>query len=154
VENVKNDSLMFSDDFLGTYNVVVDKKNRFSFPAEFRSKLKGKTLIITKGMDGCLYIFTDNRYRTFCERQFNAGLGREKRAIRKLKRALTADAIKKKLDKQGRLLITKNLLDFADIKKDMLVVGVGDRIELWNKKSWEKEQQSLVNIEDLLEQEL
>ncbi|HON57181.1 MAG TPA: division/cell wall cluster transcriptional repressor MraZ, partial [bacterium] len=142
----------FSDEFLKTYEVALDDKNRFSFPAEYRSVLFGKTLVITKGMDGCLYVFTEERYRKFCETQLSSNDGIEKKAIRKLKRVLTSSAVKKSIDNQGRLLLPQNLLRLVDIEKELVVVGTGDRIELWNKSKWEEEVSTFDDIEDLLEE--
>ncbi len=143
---------LFSDDFLGNYEVAIDDKNRFSFPAEYRNILKGKLLVITKGLDGCLYVFTEDRYRKFCGQQLNLKDGIEKKAIRKLKRVLTSSAVKRVIDNHGRLLLPQNLLRMVDIEKVLIVVGAGDRIELWNKSNWENETESFENIEDLLEE--
>ncbi len=149
---VEKDKNSFSDDFLGTYDVSLDTKNRFSFPAEYRTALADKTLVITKGMDGCLYVFTEERYRKFCETQLSSNDGIEKRAIRKLKRVLTSSAVKKILDSQGRLLLPQNLLKLVEIEKELVVVGAGDRIELWNKSRWSEETESFDDLEDLLEE--
>ncbi len=141
----------FQNDFLGSYEVTLDAKNRFSFPAEYRSALADKNLIINKGMDGCLYVFTEERYNLFCIKQLESGGGVEKRATRKLKRMLTASAVRKTIDNQGRLLLPNNLMQMAEIEKELVVVGAGDRIELWNKGKWLEEIESFDDIEDMLE---
>jgi MraZ protein len=150
VEGNKTTSL--ESDFLGTYSVLLDDKNRFCFPAEFRSNLKNKDLIITKGMDGCLYVFSEERFKIFCEKHFPSTQGIEKRILRKLKRTFTASAIKKKIDSQGRILLSQQLIEMGDLKKELTIVGVGERIEIWNKEKWQKEFESLDGIEDYLEE--
>jgi len=148
----KIDSLI-SADFLGNYEVTLDAKNRFSFPAEYRNLLGGQILIVTKGIDeGCLYVFTEDRYKQYCDRQLAPAGGKEKKAIRKLKRMLMSIAVRRPLDSQGRLLLPQNILRLVNIEKELIVAGNGDRIELWNKSDWDKEVESFGDISDLYEE--
>ena len=149
---MEKESQIIQNDFLGTYEVSLDSKNRFSFPAEYRTVLADKNLIISKGMDGCLYVFTEERYNAFYQMQLAARPGIEKRATRKLKRMLTSSAVRKMIDNQGRLLLPNNLMQMAEIDRELVVVGAGDRIELWNKSRWKEEEESFDDLDDLIEE--
>ena len=104
-------------------------------PAKFR-ELLGEQFVVTKGFDGCLFVFTQEGWEAF-EAKLQA-LPMDKPEARMLGRFFIAGAIDAEVDKQGRILIPSNLLQHAKIEKEAVVAGVGNRVEIWSKEEWEK----------------
>ena len=116
--------------FTGKYNHTLDTKGRIIVPAKFKKYL-GELFQISIGMDGCLYIFPMERWQKFVE-DLNRLPGTDIRA-RKLRRAMLANSCECEIDKQGRILINSDLRAAGGLTKDAVFVGVGDKIELWDK---------------------
>lgn len=128
--------------FMGEYNHTLDSKGRLIMPAKFREKL-GDSFVVTKGMDGCLFVFDDIEWTEF-EQKLHA-LPMMDPEARQFTRYFLAGASMVDVDKTGRILIPSVLRDFAGITKDAVLVGVGQRIEIWSKESWE----GTVSYEDI-----
>ncbi|MBQ6362061.1 MAG: division/cell wall cluster transcriptional repressor MraZ [Lachnospiraceae bacterium] len=122
--------------FMGEYEHSIDNKGRVIIPAKFREQL-GDTFVLTKGLDGCLFIYTNEDWAAFAEKLKNTSFGSEK--SRKLQRYFMAGAVQVEADKQGRILIPGKLRDLAGLTKDVSLLGVGNRIELWNTETWEND---------------
>lgn len=133
--------------YKGKYNHTIDAKGRLIIPSKFRDAL-GDEFVITMGMDGCLFAFDEQGWQTF-EESLNA-MPRNKKEIRNLARFFLAGAADVEVDKQGRVLIPAELRDFAGLEKDVTLIGVADRIEIWSKERWEAESSEL-GVEDTLE---
>ena len=132
--------------FMGEYNHTIDAKGRLIVPAKFREQL-GEAFVITNGNDGCLNIYTREDWETFLEKlQFLPNNGDS----RKLKRKLVAQANDVELDKQGRILVPPALREHAGLSKDVVLAGVIDKIEIWDKDRWE-EQADVSDIDDIAE---
>ena len=116
--------------FMGEYNHTVDAKGRLIVPSKFREQL-GDEFVITKGLDNCLFVY-DNSEWTALEEKLRA-LPITNTAGRKFSRFLLGSAATCEVDKQGRILLPSVLREFAGIGKDAVLVGVGSRIEIWNK---------------------
>ena len=121
----------------GEYEHTIDRKGRMIVPAKFRQALKEhdvKTLFITRGLDGCLFLFPEAEWRLaesrFKQIPFTKGEGR------KFNRMLFSGAVEVAIDGLGRLLIPKSLKEFAQIKQDIVIVGVSSRMEVWAKEKW------------------
>lgn len=121
--------------FLGEYNHSIDAKGRLIVPAKFREDL-GEEFIVTKGLDGCLYIYPDNEWRDFEKKLSELPMG--KSDIRKMVRFFLSAATQVELDKQGRILIPGTHREFAGLEKDVVLAGVGKKIEIWSKEKWEE----------------
>lgn len=121
--------------FLGEYNHSIDAKGRLIVPAKFREDL-GEEFIVTKGLDGCLYIYPDNEWRDFEKKLSELPMG--KSDIRKMVRFFLSAATQVELDKQGRILIPGTHREFAGLEKDVILAGVGKKIEIWSKEKWEE----------------
>lgn len=121
--------------FLGEYNHSIDAKGRLIVPAKFREGL-GEEFIVTKGLDGCLYIYPDNEWREFEKKLSELPMG--KSDIRKMVRFFLSAATQVELDKQGRILIPGTHREFAGLEKDVILAGVGKKIEIWSKDKWEE----------------
>lgn len=121
--------------FLGEHQHTVDPKGRIVLPSRFRAEL-AKGCFITKGLDRCLFIFTPEQWEI--EAQEFRALSRRDRQLRNYSRVFFAGAIDQKLDKQGRVQIPAGLREYAGIGKDVTVVGVAERIEIWDTPTWQE----------------
>ena len=104
-------------------------------PAKFREIL-GEQCVVTRGFDGCLFVFSEEGWEKFEEKL--QALPMDKPEARMLSRFFLAGAIDAEVDKQGRILIPSNLLAHSKIEKEAVVAGVGNRVEIWSKDEWEK----------------
>ena len=120
--------------FMGEYNHTIDAKGRLIIPAKFREVL-GDEFVVTKGMDGCLFVFDKSEWQTFAEKL--RSLPMIDKEVRQFTRFFLAGAASVEVDKQGRILLPSVLRDFAGITKDTVLIGVGSRIEIWSKDRWE-----------------
>lgn len=122
--------------FLGTYNHQIDQKNRIRVPAKFKSEL-GSDFVITKGTSGCLFVVPGSSNGLF---EKIAALPLFDKDAQKSARLLLSSAFVAEEDGQGRVLLPKELLLHAKIVKDIVFVGVGQRVEIWAKEVWEEYQ--------------
>ncbi len=130
--------------FMGEYNHSIDSKGRLIIPSKLREDL-GESFVITKGLDGCLFIYTEKEWENI-ENKFRE-MPLTTKDARKFSRFFFAGAAKMETDKQGRILIPNSLREFALLKKDVVLVGVLDRVEIWDKDNWEHN--ILVSDEDM-----
>ncbi len=121
--------------FKGEYSHSIDSKGRLIIPAKFR-ELLGDQFVVTKGFDGCLFVFAEEGWNNF-ESKLQA-LPMDKPEARMLTRFFIAGAIDAEIDKQGRILLPTSLLQHAKIEKEAVIAGVGNRAEIWSKSEWEK----------------
>ena len=119
--------------FMGEYNHTIDAKGRLIIPSKFREAL-GDEFVVTKGMDGCLFVFDNSEWQNFAEKLRE--LPMMDKEVRQFTRFFLAGAASVEVDKQGRILLPSVLREFADITKDAVLVGVGSRIEIWSKNRW------------------
>jgi len=121
--------------FLGEYRHNLDLKGRMAMPAKFRNGLK-KGSIITRGIDQCLFVFDRNEWEKLAKKIIELPLTQaNSRAFSRLMMAGAADA---PIDKQGRVLIPDYLKEYARLGKEAVVIGLYNRVEIWDKKIWEK----------------
>lgn len=123
--------------FYGEYEHAIDNKGRLIIPSKFRESFKeyeiGK-FYITRGLDKCLFMFTENEWKTQ-ESKFKA-ISFTKSEARKFNRLYFSGACQIECDKQGRILVPKYLKDYAGIKRDVVIIGVSNRIEIWDRCAW------------------
>lgn len=119
--------------FMGEYNHTIDAKGRLIVPSKFREQL-GDEFVVTKGLDGCLFVYDNSEWKNFEEKLQKLPLTNPN--ARKFSRFFLAGASACEVDKQGRILLPAVLREFAKIEKDAVMVGVGNRIEIWSKESW------------------
>ena len=120
--------------FIGEYNHTIDAKGRLIIPSRFREVL-GDEFFVTKGMDGCLFVFDNPEWQAFEEKLHK--LPMIDKGARQFTRFFLAGAASVEVDKQGRILLPAVLREFAGITKDAVLVGVGSRVEIWSKDRWE-----------------
>lgn len=117
--------------FIGQYLHSLEVKGRLAIPKSFRQGL-GKKAVVTKGLDGCLFVFPNQTWQEFSQKI--AAMSLTKKDSRSFARFLTFSATEINLDNQGRVLIPEHLRQFAGLKKYIVAAGAGQRIELWDKK--------------------
>jgi MraZ protein len=139
--------------FYGEFEHAIDKKGRIIVPSKFRDSLKEydvQKLYITRGLDKCLFLFTENEWKSQ-ESKFRS-LSFTKAEARRFNRLYFAGASQIECDKQGRILMPKYLKDYAGIKRDIMIVGVSNRIEIWAREAWlEYYNSSKDSFEDIAE---
>ncbi len=121
--------------FMGEYNHTVDAKGRLIVPSKFREQL-GDEFVVTKGLDGCLFVYENTEWKALEEKLHALPLTNAN--ARKFSRFFLAGATTCEVDKQGRILLPAVLREFAGIDKEAVLVGVGSRIEIWNRDTWNK----------------
>ena len=119
---------------IGEYTHTIDDKNRVSMPAKFRS-LMGKRLVVTPGLDNCLFLFTGKEWEKVASRlsQNTSMLSAD---MRSFTRYMFAGAYEAEVDSIGRILIPDFLRDRAGLKSKVVLIGVQNRVEIWNEKNW------------------
>ena len=120
---------------IGEYEHSLDVKGRLIMPAKLREDM-GEKFIITKGLDGCLFGFSQNEWTNFEEKLKTLPLTNKN--ARDFVRFFLSGAIECEVDKQGRFLIASNLREYANMEKDVVIIGVGTRLEIWNKEKWKQ----------------
>ena len=121
--------------FLGEYLHTFDAKNRISLPSRFRKDL-GRTVIVTRGLDHCLYVFARKAWER--EAAHYAAQVNGTAADRGLARLFLAGSFESEVDKAGRILVPENLKSFAGLSGKAVVAGVADRVEIWEEGAWKK----------------
>lgn len=134
--------------FIGEYTHAIDPKNRIVIPSKFREDL-GNSFVITKGLDGCLYVYTKDEWSVFENKLKTLPLTNKN--ARAFSRFFFAGACEGSIDKQGRVLIPSNLLQYANIEKDIVSIGVATRIEIWSLDSWNKYNEENIDFDDIAE---
>ncbi len=120
--------------FMSEYNHTIDAKGRLIVPSRFREQL-GDEFVVTKGMDGCLFVYANDDWNAFEQKLTSLPLINKE--ARKFARFFLAGAAQVEVDKQGRILLPANLREFASLEKDVVLVGVGSRIEIWSRENWD-----------------
>jgi MraZ protein len=122
---------------LGEYEHTIDDKNRLTLPARFRQSFAAG-VVVSRGIDQCLDVYTREGWESTMASRL-AGLDPFTRENRQLRRALFSSGTEADVDKQGRVTIPASLLAKASVRRDVVVVGVGDHLELWDRKAWKDE---------------
>ncbi len=125
--------------FYGEHEHALDRKSRVIIPAKFREAFKDnfvERFFITRGLDGCLFLFTEEEWKKQ-EQKFKS-MSFTKPESRKFNRLFFSGASDVVCDNQGRILLPQYLKDYAQIQKDVVIVGVSNRIEIWSKARWKE----------------
>ncbi|GAA0689115.1 division/cell wall cluster transcriptional repressor MraZ [Clostridium cadaveris] len=134
--------------FIGEYYHAIDTKNRMIVPSKFRDDFNGK-FVITKGLDGCLYGYPIEEWKTLSDKLKTLPLTNKN--ARAFVRFFFSGAHEIEIDKQGRALIPQNLIEYAHIEKDIVSIGVLTRIEIWSKEDWNNYNDSNVDFDEIAE---
>lgn len=135
--------------FMGEYQHTIDSKGRVSIPARFREEL-GEHFVTTKGLDNCLFVYPMEEWHRLEQKLKSLPFTRAD--ARAFARFFFSGAVECELDKQGRVLIPQMLREHAKIIKDVVIIGVSTRIEIWAKEVWEEYSlQAAANYEAIAE---
>lgn len=126
--------------FIGQYEHNLEEKGRVSIPKKFRNDFVGGG-IITRGLDGCLFLFSEKKWANFLEKLAQTPL--TKADARGFSRFLTYGASECTLDRQGRILIPEFLRGYAELKNEIVIAGALTRVEIWSKQKFEIYQQKI-----------
>jgi len=125
--------------FYGEFDHTLDKKGRLILPSKIRETAKANYIekfYVTRGLDKCLFLFSEEEWKSQ-ETKFKS-LSFTKKEARRFNRLFFSGAVEVTPDGQGRILLPKYLKDYAGIKKDVIITGVSNRIEIWDRHSWER----------------
>ena len=131
---------------MGEYHHNIDEKSRLIITAKFRSEL-GERFVITKGLDKCLFVYSETEWNKLMQKV--SSLQFTKKNVRAFERTFIGGASLIEFDKQGRINITSPLVHYANIKKECVIIGVSERLEIWSKEEFES---YMNDNEDNLEQ--
>jgi MraZ protein len=122
---------------LGEHEHTIDDKNRLTLPARFRQHF-AQGIVVTRGMDGCLYAYTRDDWDRLLATRL-ATLDPLSQEGRRMQRFFFSGATEAELDKQGRVMLPGALLEHAKLGRDVVVAGVNDHLEIWDRAAWRKE---------------
>ena len=121
--------------FIGEYSHTIDEKSRLAIPIKFRAELASGA-IVTKGLDGCLFLYTSTEWHKLVEKLNNMPISQKN--ARAFSRLILAGAMDVDLDKQGRIVLPKYLTDYAKMDHSVIVAGLFNRLEIWDAKVWQE----------------
>ena len=136
---------------IGEYLHTLDGKKRISLPSKFRKEV-GRKVVITRGLDACLFMFSQKAWEKIAEKVSGLPVGQSD--TRGMSRFLLAGAVETDVDSAGRILIPDFLKEFADLKSRVILAGVSDRVEIWNEKTWEEYKRRIEKGADQMAQTL
>lgn len=119
--------------FMGEYNHTIDDKGRLTIPAKIREQL-GTNFIVTRGLDNCLFIYPMNEWENVINKYRELPNTKD---ARNFMRFFLSGATINEFDKQGRINIANSLIKYANLTKDCVIIGVNDRLEIWDKENWD-----------------
>lgn len=133
----------------GEFRHTIDAKGRLFIPAKLRDEL-GEHFIITKGLDGCLFVYPEDGWRVLEDKIRALPLSKS----RSLQRFFFSAATDSELDSQGRTLVPANLREYAGLQKEVTIIGVSGRAEIWDTARWAAYNDEITNesIEDAMEE--
>ena len=134
--------------FFGEYQHALDTKNRIIVPAKLREEL-GNKFVITKGLDGCLYVYPLAEWKILEEKLKTLPL--TNKDARAFVRFFFSGACEIELDKQYRGVIPQNIKEYAGIEKDIVSIGVLSRVEIWSKEKWDEYNESNIDFDSISE---
>jgi len=118
---------------IGEYYHSMDSKSRLIVPAKFRSEL-GKSIVMTRGLEGCLFVFPEKEWQTVSEKLSSLPL--MKKDARQFMRMFIGGAMEVDIDKSGRFVIPNPLAKYAKLEKECVIVGMQNRLEIWSEENW------------------
>jgi len=118
---------------IGEYTHTLDEKRRLSLPSKFRKEI-GKKVVITKGLEGCLFVYSTKQWEKVTSKLTMLSLGQAN--TRDFNRYMLGSAVETDVDPIGRILVPDFLKYFANLQSKVSLIGVHDRIEIWNEKAW------------------
>ena len=136
---------------IGEYLHTLDNKKRLSLPAKFRKEV-GEKVVLTRGLDACLFMFPESTWNKIAEKLVNLPFGQAD--TRGLSRFLLAGAVESEVDSAGRILVPDYLKDFAGLQSKVILAGVSDRIEVWDETIWNEYKHRIEKSADQMAEKL
>jgi len=136
---------------IGEYRHSIDDKKRVAIPAAFRKEL-GKKVVVTRGLDNCLFIYTISSWQKFTDKLDTLSHGQAD--ARSFNRFIFGGAVESEIDALGRILIPDFLKDFACLKSKVVLVGINERVEIWDEKRWKEYTERIEKQADSLAEKL
>lgn len=136
---------------IGEYTHTIDEKKRVSLPVKFRKEI-GNKVVVTRGLDNCLFLFSTKQWEKVSEKLAELGIGNAD--SRGFNRFMLAGAVEVDVDSVGRILIPDFLKDFASFEESIVITGVHDRVEIWNQKNWMEYKKRIEKQADILAEKL
>lgn len=121
--------------FIGEYKHSIDSKGRLAIPAKFRARLK-KEIVVTKGLDNCLMLYSKSEFEVIAKKFASLPMSQSK--ARAFSRHMLAGAMLLEFDSQGRVTLPEYLRVFSSLKKETIIAGLYDHLEIWDEKIWNK----------------
>lgn len=137
--------------FIGEYQYNLDEKGRLFVPVNYKNEI-GAKLIVARGIEKCLYIYTINEWERLISKI--SDLSFTKKSNREFSRMFLSGAYEYEIDSKGRINLDARLLSHAELKKECIILGAGSRIEIWSKEVWEKYYQEHEEIIEEISEEL
>lgn len=122
--------------FLGEYKHNLTKGNRLALPSKIRSEIKAEEIVLARGFEECILGYQKTTWEEISKTELAKPVSEEE--ARRIRRQLFPGAVLVEIDQQGRVVIPKNLLGYAKIKTEVVVIGAGDHFEIWEESSWQK----------------
>ncbi len=136
--------------FMGEYHHTIDEKGRIIIPSKIREELQND-FIVTRGIDNCLFIYKTEDFKELIRKYKELPNTKD---ARNFMRFFLSGAVPATIDKQGRLNINEHLMSYAHLKKDCVIIGVSDRLEIWSEELWnkfmEENEENMADIADKL----
>lgn len=137
--------------FIGEHLHSIDNKKRLAIPARFRKEL-GEKAILTRGLDNCLFLYPLQEWQKFSEKLGQLSMGQT--GTRSFARLMTAGAVEVEFDNLGRILIPDYLKNYADLKKRIVIVGILNRLEIWDQENWNNYKKEIEKNTDAIAEKL
>ena len=136
---------------IGKYKHTLDDKTRISLPVKFRQEM-GRKIVLTPGLDNCLFAFAAKEWQKISEKLSSSSMLQADN--RSFNRFMFGGAVEAEVDTIGRILIPDFLKDRADLKNRVVLIGVQNRVEIWNEKAWDEYKQVVEKKADTLAEKL
>jgi len=136
---------------IGEYKHTLDPKKRLSVPSKWRKDL-GKKLIVTRGLDNCLFVYPQKEWQKITEKIGQLPLGQAD--TRSFNRFFLSGAVEVEVDSVGRILVPDFLKDFAHLDSKVVLAGIYDRVEIWDEKQWTEYKTQIESQADALAEKL
>lgn len=137
---------------LGEFEHTIDDKNRVTLPARFRQAFEGG-VVVTRGIDPCLAVYTRDDWERFVAAQLT-GLSSFSREARQMRRYIFSAATEAELDRQGRITLPAPLIKYAKLGRDVVVAGVEDHVEIWDRATWRVQLEDVEGSAELVAERL
>lgn len=136
----------------GEYEHTIDEKNRVTLPARFRDAF-AHGVLATRGMEGCVSLYTSDAWETFITESLD-GLNPLSKEARQMKRYMFSSATPGKPDRQGRLVLPAGLIEYAGLQREVVVAGLRDHVEIWDRTAWRAQIEEVLNNAELVAERL